>query len=623
MALTKARNRMIESAPVSPKDFGAVGDGVADDTAALKAAIKYLQNDQEIDPARTYSTAELDAIKTAVNTVGDRPQKMIIDGRFRYTEPLVIIGGFEISQDNSYGAYVQPADKFCLSYEGATGDKIAIQTALFEQSGSDWILVKTLAQIRALAADTDTILSKLKRISDDITWSFSHAVANGTYVGCLFDASKSRIHDAEMGMLGANADIAFICINTWQTKYERIHMYGRRQSVVGIRTNSSAAMVDIYTTTIGAAFAGSYEYMAPASSSYADFANQIVGSYFKHCQVRLDGYVTEHGNASNHIVCDYKSDMTIENPYFETSGPSHNNIANVSCYNDSMVRVYGGFMDKSNSNGFALYLEDCDSGRPSTMSTSFPLSGGYLVKTVNSSADVDIEFLGSGGTDNWGRSLTDGTGTTDLSKIRLKRPELTTIRVDATRTDISTGAAATIEDAIQLCNITGCRKITLDSNVTLTANIDMDEYKFDNIFFALGGYTLNLAGYRFNNSDDGVLSHIYMSVGTIVGTATDTGLFMVNAGAIGRPINVTTSNITYEDYFWLWGTGREAPQRCTVTLNDPSSIADYDTVTLAGATNPSICPIYVFYGGSAASAAGFTTPISNMSKGTFYTQDDL
>jgi len=59
MALTKAHNRMIEGAPVNVLDFGAVGNGENDDTAAIQAAIDYAFSSGRKDiliPVGTYRT---------------------------------------------------------------------------------------------------------------------------------------------------------------------------------------------------------------------------------------------------------------------------------------------------------------------------------------------------------------------------------------------------------------------------------------------------------------------------------------------------------------------------------------------------------------------------------------
>ncbi len=54
MAITKAHNRMIEGSFVNAKDFGAVGDGVSDDTAAV---VNSAQLDYSILPSGTYNVS--------------------------------------------------------------------------------------------------------------------------------------------------------------------------------------------------------------------------------------------------------------------------------------------------------------------------------------------------------------------------------------------------------------------------------------------------------------------------------------------------------------------------------------------------------------------------------------
>jgi len=57
MALNKASNSMIEGAPVNVKDFGAVGDGVTDDSSAIVSAITYADTNRKrlVFPAGVYS----------------------------------------------------------------------------------------------------------------------------------------------------------------------------------------------------------------------------------------------------------------------------------------------------------------------------------------------------------------------------------------------------------------------------------------------------------------------------------------------------------------------------------------------------------------------------------------
>lgn len=80
MSLTKVSYSMIDSAPVSVKDFGAVGDGVTDDTAAIQAAINVCQSNTQYGakavylPAGRYkTTSDLVVSNQFITIFGDGP----------------------------------------------------------------------------------------------------------------------------------------------------------------------------------------------------------------------------------------------------------------------------------------------------------------------------------------------------------------------------------------------------------------------------------------------------------------------------------------------------------------------------------------------------------------------
>lgn len=133
MALTKVTYSMIEGAPISVLDYGAVGDGVADDTASIQSAIDALalQGGELVFPPGTYKiTAPItkafgDSLNIAIRGYGAK-----IDATAVSTLNVINLGGSRVSSTPLGGNATKNADTFTVtSATGITGGRILLITS--------------------------------------------------------------------------------------------------------------------------------------------------------------------------------------------------------------------------------------------------------------------------------------------------------------------------------------------------------------------------------------------------------------------------------------------------------------------------------------------------------------
>ena len=131
MSLTKVSYSMITGAPVNVMDFGAVGDGVTNDTVAIQAALNIAGRKTVYFPAGTYlinslevsvqfTTIQADTATLLLNPTGSYTHAIkLTTNFFTITGALIFEGGLNSNYDSTlwvkggYGRYDNMTFRFC------------------------------------------------------------------------------------------------------------------------------------------------------------------------------------------------------------------------------------------------------------------------------------------------------------------------------------------------------------------------------------------------------------------------------------------------------------------------------------------------------------------------------
>jgi hypothetical protein len=185
MALTKAHFRMIDADKANVKDFGAVGDGVANDTAAIQAALaaaNYVfmpKGTYLINGTLTVGAKTLDGMDSTLNVTG--------------TSQIFTVAGGKVCN---------------LTIDGQGNAHTAYPSEILASTGSV-ISNVTYRNIEGVLANTQTYCIKLPmwgvydfEISHvtfkDITQEDNGSVLGAGFVGCIYFTSSSLGTQAEV-----------------------------------------------------------------------------------------------------------------------------------------------------------------------------------------------------------------------------------------------------------------------------------------------------------------------------------------------------------------------------------------------------------------------------------------
>lgn len=576
MALTKVTYAMIEDAPVNVRDFGAVCDGVTDDTNAVIAAIKSVCN---YENSYTNATACRAAFQNVV------PKIVFIDGLCRVTQTIYVPAGVTLQSGRSYfnrvvetGIYYDPvnlntAAVSMLNYKKQLDSSYSLNADITtlptggEFDSGDYITAANNAQLECTIITSPGV---------QLGVSFIGAAGCVTTGLCIGENTSGTASNARMPKVG------LLQVAAWGTIHNSLRILARVQGVVLANSNGGATFNQPYI-----ARNGTVDNSTETPVYIAGYAKG--GAMGVTClstnDITINEPIVEHWWTA--FVFNATSGPLIVNPHIEgTNGLVLHAFAVVD--SDIVVDNYKSVAIEAPSddpNASLFWIQDCASDNMVIARGLAPVLGYRFVTGSSSSAVLRIENInrqqlqyGVLGTSAYIDSVTY----IDFIKNDYPFVQLNASTGDDTNWGLVTKTVSTVGAAVERARIFGGKaNIQFSSNVTMSSNVSLERISY--LRLLMGAYTLTVNGGISFDLASGNNVYVIVGSGTLNGSATSAPFQFKGSGSILNLAIIGASTILSSNYsIVLFTANYTGTANITAFQSTISSISKYANASVNG-----------------------------------------
>lgn len=380
---------------VTPEQFGAIGDGVADDTQALKAMFKYI-NDMPI--SFTDTATELNPHLDVV------AKRVVLRGLYMHTETIFIPSGVQIFQPG-YSYFRRNVQQgFYFNPPSGEENMAAVSTYVYLKSGNTWYLNSDPMLLpQGAQIDNGTIRTGARHIDIE---NLSIITKPGTLLGLRWlGAAGCTTRNLSIGENTPNSTastaripkVGMLHSIAWGSVHTTPKILYKTQGAVFYEQNGGSEVKNAYIARLGqdSTYSEQVIYKPEDFDETGDVAITQYGRssvQFRYCVTETCSFMyVNQGDASSN------GGLKVDGCHMEATGGKAKHCFYI-INSDADIRLNGLFIqDQSIANSSVVYVKNCVKGRSVIDIHGYMMVNGYrFLDGINSGAVVNIRNPNNG-----------------------------------------------------------------------------------------------------------------------------------------------------------------------------------------------------------------------------------